>query len=146
MRLHRPTLLFVLGIALLGCSGDFMRFGPRGEVAEAEERVNAVLAGMQEAGDSTSVTLQEAVCRWYNGKRFVSDAFEQEAAADGFDRWRRERNLYNRKIASYEIVSSELVPDAERTTVLVTVTIEGKTHRIEVPEKRKMSWHGSAPR
>ena len=143
MKTARSALLLALGLATLGC--DFLTYGP-GETSEAETRVNAVLAGMQKAGDTTNLDLQEAVCRWYNGRRILNDAMEMEAALDGFDRWRLERKVANRRIASYELVAAEVVPDTNPPAVLVTVTIEGKTHQILVPDKQAMSWHGKPPR
>lgn len=140
----RFSLLLTLAFAALGC--DFLEYGPGGNTAEAESRVLHVLAAMQKAGDSTGLDLQEGICRWYNGKRLIGDALTFDAAVTGFDRWRRERNVYNRKIASYEITGSEEVPDSDPPAVIVDVTIEGKPHRILVPEDSAMSWHGPAPR
>jgi hypothetical protein len=142
--LARFASVLALALTALGC--DFLEYGPGGDTAEAETRVLHVLASMQKAGDTTSLDLQEGVCRWYNGKRYIGDAMEMEAALDGFDRWRRARNVYNRRIASYEITGSEVVPDSDPPAAVVTVTIEGKSHQILVPEDRPMSWHGTPPR
>lgn len=144
MKAPRYAILLALAVALTGC--DFLAHGPRGAVAAAEKRVNAVLAGMHTSGTTTDMNLQEAVCRWYNGKRFINDAMEMEAALDGFDRWRRERKMFNVDIPAYEIVESEVVADSDPTMVIVTVTIGGKTHQIKVPDSRAMSWHGKPPR
>jgi len=140
----RFALLLAFAVAALGC--DFLEYGPGGDAAEAESRVLHVLASMEKAGDTTNLDLQEGICRWYNGKRLIGDAMEMEQAMDGFDRWRRERNMYNRRLASYEITGSEAVADSNPPAVVVDVTIEGKPHQILVPEDRAMSWHGTAPR
>ena len=140
----RSALLLALALAALGC--DFLEYGPGGNTAEAESRVLHVLASMQKAGDTTGLEIQEGLCRWYNGKRLIGDALAFDEAVTGFDRWRRERNVYNRKIASYEITGSTEVPDSDPPAVIVDVTIEGKAHQIMVPEDSPMSWHGPAPR
>jgi hypothetical protein len=45
-----------------------------------------------------------------------------------------------RRIASYSIVESEMIEGADPETAVVTVEIEGKTHRIRVPAGAAMSW------
>lgn len=141
----RALTLLALALSTLGC--DFMLHGPGGAAAAAEKRVGAVLAGMeQEGGAGRGPAIQESMCRWYNGKRFIADRDEAEAAMDGFDRWTKQRRLYGRKISSYRIVESEMIEGAEPETALVTVEIEGKTHQIRVPADGPMSWEGRAPR
>ncbi len=134
----------VLALALTALGCDFLEYGP-GKTAKAETRVLHVLAAMEKAGDTTSLDLQEGISRWYNGKRFIN-SMEQDAAVAGFDRWRRARNVYNRKIASWEITGAEVAEGSDPPAVVVTVTIEGKTHQILVPEDSPMSWHGTPPR
>jgi hypothetical protein len=70
----------VLALALTALGCDFLEYGPGGDAKEAETRVLHVLASMQKAGDTTSLDLQEGICRWYNGKRLIGDAMEMEAA------------------------------------------------------------------
>lgn len=134
----RCLALFALASSTLGC--EMMLHGPGGAAAAAEQRVETVLAGMQQDGDGTSTVLQEAICTWYNGKRSIADRDEAETAMDGFDRWTRERGMDGRRIASYSIVESEMIEGADPEAAVVTVEIEGKTHRIRVPADAAMSW------
>lgn len=136
----RGLVLPALALSTLAC--DALIHGPGGAAAAAEQRVETVLAGMQQDGDGTGAVIQQALCTWYNGQRFIADRDEAEAAMDGFDRWTRQQGLYGRKISSYEIAGSELVEGADPETAVVSVTIEGKSYRIRVPAGKAMSWEG----
>jgi len=103
-------------------------------------RVDQMLHGMLAGGVGTSGDIQEAICFWYNGTRFISDRNELMSASDQFDEWRRVRDLY-RKIESYEIAeisaTSKILPEE----FIVTVRIDGKAYAMLVKKRETIKWY-----
>ena len=104
--------------------------------AKAKARVETFMASWKEGGTSLNDAAQAAACLWSRGARFIPDQNEIRDAADGFDRWRRDHDLYT-DIASYrvgDVISRGNEPGRGDYTV-IEVTINGKPHRIGVPDK-----------
>lgn len=102
-------------------------------ITKATMRVEVMMKGWKDAGTSAEAGAQEAACEWYAGKRAVSERDELEKASDGFDRWRRKKQLY-RSISTYSVSDTELVEKADQSYTKMKLEIDGKTYRISVPD------------
>jgi len=104
--------------------------------AKAKKRMEAVMAAWKEGGTSLSDAAQAAACLWSRGVRFIPDKDEIQDAANGFDKWRRDKSLYT-DVKSYavgEVVSRDTNPGRGDYSV-VEVMINGSVYRIGVPDR-----------
>lgn len=104
--------------------------------AKAKKRMEAVMAAWKEGGTSLSDAAQAAACLWSRGVRFIPDKDEIQDAANGFDKWRRDKSLYTdvKSYAVSDVVSRESNPGRGDYSV-VEVTINGSVYRIGIPDR-----------
>jgi hypothetical protein len=102
----------------------------------ARARMDAFMSTWKEGGTSLNDAEQAAACLWSRGKRFITDRDEIQDAANGFDRFRRDKDLYTR-IQDYQIQDAvERGHDEGRGDFTIfTVKINGVVHKIGVPDK-----------
>ena len=101
-------------------------------------RVQNVLSGIQAEGGTTGDKLNYSMLEWDGGQRKF-ESVSNEGVFDRFTRWCQEKNI-NRRIAAFEIVSIEKDASSEPVMSIVTVSIEGTTHRIRVGDEKRMAW------
>ena len=104
----------------------------------AGKRVKQILSEMQAAGGD-DMKLELAITLWAKNRRRL-DRDELAWAADAFDKWTKEKNLYNKAFSSYELVGSEEVEGVNPPTALVTFKIEGREYRVRVPKDLPITW------
>jgi hypothetical protein len=103
--------------------------------AHAKERVDKFMAFWKEGGVSLNDSAQAAACMWSRGVPFIPSRDEIEDAANGFDRWRREKNLY-RDIESYTVGEATRRQDSQRGDFTeFDVMINHAMYRVGVPDK-----------
>jgi len=120
-----------------GLSMDRLVSGSPTDAAEA--RVKQILDNLEKGGDGNDIPLQTAICQWDSGLVVIQDRGELEQAYDAFDGWRDEFDINHRKISGYTITGSELVQE-KPPVVMVSGTIEDRTFKMRVPDKRRVSW------
>lgn len=134
------TVLLAAAMAgISGCDPEALMYGPNAKVRKAEERFSAVIGGMNK-NDEHSGELQAAICMWNHGAPVMTLDGSLDKAWNEFDDWTRRKSLYGRKIDSYEIVESTLIPDSEPVTVSMTVKINGRKHTVLIPEGSQIRW------
>ncbi len=101
-------------------------------------RVQNVLSGIQAEGGSTGDKLNYSIIEWDGGQRKF-ESISNEGVYDRFTRWCQDKNI-NRPIANFEIVSIEKDASSDPVMSVVTVRIEGATHRIRVGDEKRMAW------
>lgn len=101
-------------------------------------RVQNVLSGIQAEGGSTGDKLNYSMLEWDGGQRKF-ESVSNEGVFDRFTRWCQEKNI-NRPITAFEIVNIEKDAPSDPGMSLVTVRIEGTTHRIRVGDEKRMAW------
>ena len=138
-RIWKTMLLAAAMAGISGCDPEALMYGPNAKVRKAEERFNAVIGGMNK-NDGYSGELQAAICMWNHGAPIMTLDGSLDKAWNDFDDWMRKKSLYGRKIESYEIVESTLVPDSEPVTVSMTVKINGRQHTVLIPEGSQIRW------
>ena len=118
-------------------AGLFGRYGGSSDAPEkkARKRLDAMMQAWKDGGTSGNDAERTAMCLWARGVRFVGGE-EFRDAADGFDRFRRSKDLYT-DIKSYSIDG-----DGKRGSIEgrgayteLAVTINGTQHKVGVPEK-----------
>ena len=93
------------------------------------------MASWKEGGTSLNDAAQAAACLWSRGVPFIPSRDEIEDAANGFDRWRREKSLFV-EIQSYSVGFTAHRQDSERGDyTAVDVTINNVFYRVGVPDK-----------
>jgi hypothetical protein len=105
--------------------------------AKAKARMTAFMASWKDGGTSLNDAAQAAACYWSRGVKFIPDTNEIRDAADGFDRWRREKGLYT-EIQSYEIsdvLFRNTDPARGGDYSVVEVNVNGSVYRIGIPDK-----------
>jgi len=103
--------------------------------ARAKERVEKFMSLWKEGGISLNDSAQAAACMWSRGVPFIPSRDEIEDAANGFDRWRKEKDLY-RDIESYSVGETTRRQDRQRGDYTeVDVMINHSTYRLGVPDK-----------
>ena len=126
------TVLFLAVISLVllvvntGCESDSRK---------AKVRMIAVFDGITKQGGGVKTDEETAICTWYMGVTRLADFGVFEAASDGFDKWRREGNIFP-YIESYTITEVEDVGRA----VIVSGTIEGSPFKVRVVEGKPVRW------
>ena len=132
-----PLSILVL-FATLGC-GDFQL----GEdpFDQAQTRVEFVLETIRDSGDSTSTELQTAICRWERDK-ILMDRDALDLAANGFDRWRRQAEIYP-TLGSFEILEivESIKEEDPEGTFYFRLKIDGVLWWLRVPPQARMSWY-----
>ena len=96
-------------------------------------RVNRVLSEMH-----SEKTSQFAVTFWYKNKRIL-DTTEMSIASDGFDKWRKQKDLY-RQVGDYSVIDSKVVDGEKVPTAIVRFMLEGKEYRVRVPKDLPIRW------
>ncbi len=104
----------------------------------AKTRVTNVLTGMRE-GTGTGAKVETAMAMWAEGKLRITDRDRLSAASDGFDKWRRAKDLY-RPTGEFTVDSVEMVKDAPEETAIVSFTLEGKPYKVKVPKSSFIRW------
>jgi len=133
----------LLSLALAGCA-RFMT--GEGTASAAKTRVRFILQTIKDSGGSTGTVLQAAICRWEKDKAFIADRDELGAAADAFDAWRQQGQIYP-TLQSFQIddeAEGRRGGDPENTYYLA-VTIDGATRQLRVPPRARISWVDGAP-
>jgi len=110
--------------------------GPAGTPEEkAKARVERFMASWKEGGTSLNDAAQAAACLWSRGVPFIPSRDEIEDAANGFDRWRKEKDLFV-EIESYSVGEATHRQDSQRGDYTeVDVMINRATYRLGVPDK-----------
>jgi hypothetical protein len=123
----------------------------KGRVSEAspeqraKERVEAFMGYWQKGGVSLNDAEQAAACMWARGVVFITDKNDIQDAVNGFDRWRRERELY-RAFESYAIGPPQRRSDAGRGDYTsFDVIIDGTKYEIGVPDRSNPMFWVDAP-
>ena len=101
-------------------------------------RVQNVLSGIKAEGGSTGDKINYSMIEWDGGQRKF-ESISNEGVFDRFTRWCQEKNI-NRPIGDFEIVSVEKDASSEPGMSIVTVRIEGASHRIRVGDEKRMAW------
>jgi hypothetical protein len=118
-------------------AGLFGRFGGSGDKPDvkARKRLNAFLEAWKAGGTSGNDSEQAAACLWARGVRFTGGE-EFRDAMDGFDRFRRGKDLYG-TITGYSVDSGGTHGSVEGRGAYTefAVTINGTQHKVGVPEK-----------
>ncbi|HEX7680477.1 MAG TPA: hypothetical protein VF713_20260 [Thermoanaerobaculia bacterium] len=103
--------------------------------ARAKARVDKFMASWKEGGTSLNDAAQAAACMWSRGVPFIPNAQEIQDAANGFDQWRKEKDLY-REIESYSVGEATRRQDRDRGDYTeIDVMINHATYRVGVPDK-----------
>lgn len=124
-----------IGVGLAIVTLLWVAMGPSYE-RQAAERVEYML---EQASGGPGPEAQFAIGIWARNVKNLADREELSWASDHFDDWRKERDLY-RKFSSWEVVDSSEVDGTPIPTALVTVKIEGKEHKMLVPERQPIRW------
>jgi hypothetical protein len=102
---------------------------------KAKARVEKFMASWKQGGTSLNDAAQAAACLWSRGVPFIPSKDEIEDAANGFDRWRKERDLFV-EIESYSVGDATHRTDSQRGDYTeVDVMINHATYRLGVPDK-----------
>lgn len=120
---------------LSGMLGSLLHRDAGTPEAKAKKRLETFMAAWKEGGTSLNDSAQAAACLWSRGVRFIADKEEIQDAANGFDRWRQQRDLYV-EIKSYavgEVVARDRNEGRGDYTV-VEVLINERPLRIGVPD------------
>ncbi len=100
----------------------------------AKVRVEQLMAAWKLGGTSTNDAAQAAVCLYARGVRFIPNTQEVVDAAAGFDKFRKEKGLFNSQIESYSV--GEATPRTDqRPYTAVVVTINGSVYQVGVPDR-----------
>lgn len=130
----RPAAILVAAVALAAVAGcDFLAKD------KVKTRVTSILEGMHRDNGGTGPEMQMAISQWRYGQSNIGDQGLLTAAYDQFTVWSREKGLTGR-IGTYAIVSMEAVSGAVPKTYIVTVTIDGTTYKMKVPDGEAISW------
>lgn len=101
---------------------------------KAKERIESFMSYWQKGGVSLNDAEQAAACMWARGVVFVPDKDELQDAVNGFDRWRRERDLYH-SLGEYSVGPPQRRSDASRGDFTAfDVTIDGTKYTVGVPD------------
>lgn len=103
---------------------------------KARQRLEQLMESWKKGGTSLNDAEQAASCLWARGKIFIVDREDLKDAVDGFDKFRRVKNLYT-DINSYKIAdgSTRRTEDGRGTYTIFEVTINGSAHRLGVPDR-----------
>lgn len=135
----KACLLAAVMTGVVGCDPEALLYGPNAKVRKAEDRLTAVINGMNK-NDDYQGDLQAAICQWNHGAPVMTLDGDFDKAWNDFDDWTRKKSLYGRKIESFQIVESALIPDSEPATVSMTVKINGREHTVLIPEGAQIRW------
>jgi len=124
--LFLAVVILVLMVVNIGCESDSRK---------AKVRMQAVFDGITRQGGGVKTDEETAICTWYMGTARLADFGVFEAASDGFDKWRREGDIFP-YIDSYTITGTE---DAGRA-VIVSGTIDGAPFKVRVVERKPVRW------
>jgi hypothetical protein len=102
----------------------------------AAQRVRSMLIEMKVGRNPD---YRRAILLW--GKApYPMDAQELSWASNGFDKWRREKKLYNRPFTNFDVTSSKIVEGTKVPTAIVTFTIESTEYKARVVRGAPMTW------
>jgi hypothetical protein len=125
------AVVAVIGLMMLYAVGDNYE-------ELAGKRMKQILTEMQTAGGD-DMKMQLAITLWAKNRRQL-DTQELSWASEHFDKFLREKDLYNRVFTNYEVVESKEVEGANPQAAIVTFKIEGKEYRVRVPKDTPISW------
>ena len=117
---------------------DFLLSAGGSPDGKAKHRVKVMLESWKKGGTSSSADAQTAICQWAQGVSFIGDRDALGAYSDGFDRFRREKDLY-RAISSFDVVDAK-VDDQDKSKVRVSCTIDGSNYDLIVVDKEPIRW------
>ena len=137
--LWKTCLMAAVIMGMTGCDPEALIYGPNTKVKKAEERLNVVIGGMNK-NDEYSGDLQAAICMWNHGAPIMTLDGSLDKAWNDFDDWTRKKGLYGKRIESYEIVESTVIPDSDPVTVSSTVKINGKKYTMLIVEGAQIRW------
>jgi hypothetical protein len=101
---------------------------------KAKERVEAFMGYWQKGGVSLNDAEQAAACMWARGVVFIVDKDDFQDAVNGFDRWRRDRDLYH-ALNEYAIGPPQRRTDAARGDYTAfDIVIDGTKYVVGVPD------------
>jgi hypothetical protein len=129
-------MIIVWGALVVGVIVLMVMLQPPSYEKVARARVHQMLFEMQ---SGNGAMMQLAVTLWAKNARTLDNS-ALSAASDGFDKWRQQKELYNKGFAKFDIVKSELVKSEAVPTALVTFTLDGKQYTVRVPDKAPISW------
>jgi hypothetical protein len=109
------------------------------EWRDARTRVEAMMESWRTGGTGSGGDMQEAVCMWYQGTRFMLDDIKLAKVRDEFDNWRHQKSLYKR-IDTWEISSMAREKDSDPPALILTVDIDGKTYGMRVVDREPIEW------
>ncbi len=129
-----PGKLLVLAVPLALMTGACQKL----KEDKVQTRVVNVLNGLKEEGGTTGDKFNFAMLSW-DDKNREADGLTQEAVYDRFTRWCQEKDV-NRRIASFEVVKVDLSQEPGPLSAVVTVRVEGRTLRMRVVERQRITW------
>ncbi|HYS52247.1 MAG TPA: hypothetical protein VER58_00615 [Thermoanaerobaculia bacterium] len=103
---------------------------------KAKVRIRVFMQTWKEGGTSLNDAEQAAACMWSRGKMFIPDRDEIQDAYNGFNSFRKAKDLYT-TINEYAIADtiSRGHDEGHGDYSEFQVTINGKTHLMGVPDK-----------
>jgi hypothetical protein len=102
----------------------------------ARARVHHMLDEMK---SGRGVEMQFAICLWQRNVK-VLDNNEMGYASDNFDKWRREKELYNKGFTKFGIISSKVLKEESVPTAIIGFSLDGVEYLVRVPDKKPISW------
>jgi len=130
---------------LAGLMHGTSREAPAAPEQKAKERLEAFMGYWQKGGVSLNDSEQAAACMWARGVTFITDKDDIQDAVNGFDRWRRDRDLYH-SLNEYAIGPPQRRTDAGRGDFTAfDVVIDGTKYVVGVPDgPNPMFWAESS--
>ncbi len=102
----------------------------------AGERMRQILKEMKVGRNPD---FRRAVELW--GKApYSMDLQEMSWASNGFDKWRREKKLYDKAFTEYAVTHSQIIDGTKVPTAIVTFTIDGTEYRVKVVRGAPIAW------
>jgi len=102
----------------------------------ARARVHHILDEMK---SGNGAEMQFAISLWSRNVKQM-DNVEYGIASDKFDKWRREKELYNKGFTKFEITSSKVLKDEAVPTAIIGFSLDGVEYTVRVPDKQPISW------
>ena len=103
--------------------------GNRTPESVAKDRFEKFMKNWKDGGVSERSEAQAAACLWFAGKPILGDNDSVRDAAEGFDKWRKAKQVYTEQL-TYEIGDYR----REKDHTVVTVKLNGTTHEIGIPD------------
>jgi len=98
-----------------------------------------MMDGWRTGGTGSGGDMQEAICMWYQGTRFIADDLRLAEVRDEFDAWRRQKDLYGH-IDEWEITSMAREEGSDPPALIVSIDIDGYTYGMRVMDREPIEW------